>query len=560
MAGLFFTPNAQAFFSTFQTTFNDLSEFIHSAHQAISHIASDLYIARVKCILSSPSSIFRDKDEVNVHVLYETASLPASDEYITESFRNGDNGLLRIEIYKAKDAVWGDSEIAVLKTVCYQIYQSGSSVVTKSLINSAVTTNLLMKLPNQTGFMGFVSGIMSQHRLAEYDAFYFNIKNFKYVNTVLPFSQENDVLKVYAGILKKDLFPGEILAHLGSDNFCALVFKTHSEDFISTIQNFVFAYEYGDEKYIFSFGATIGAAHLDNDTNPGQIMMNINTAYLMARQNRTSIEYYSKQLFFDIMHDKETLAKFRPAIENEEFVIFYQPKVKVSDRTICGAEALVRWMQNGTIVSPAEFIPVFEKEGCICELDFYVLERVCRFLRKYIDSGMTPIKISTNFSRKHLKNDTLAKDIEHVLEKYRIPPKYVEVELTESEDFRDYGIMENTVEELRNIGISTSIDDFGTGYSSLNMLKRTQLDLIKIDKSFIPNESDYPGKEKDFIMFKQIVEIAKSLGMETIAEGVETNIQYEYIKNVKCDVVQGYLFDKPLPESEFVERLKKGCY
>lgn len=560
MESIFFSPNAQAFFSSFQRSFKDMPEFISSANRALSHIAEDMSIAYVKCTLTSPSSIFREKDEFMEHILYDSDPEKTSDEYVTESYINGDKGVLCVEIYKVKDAVWSDSDRAVLKTICHQIYQAGSSVVTNRLINSAVTTNLLMKLPNQTGFMGFAGRIMSQHNLADYDAFYFNIKNFKYVNTVLPFSQENDVLKVYAAILKKELLPEEILAHLGSDNFCALILKTHSDEFISILQNFTFTYEYDNEKYIFTFGATIGGAHLDNDTNPGQMMMNINVAYLMARQNRTSLEYYTGRLFVNIMRDKEILAKFRPVIKNEEFVIYYQPKVRVQDRTICGAEALVRWNQNGNIISPAEFIPVFEKEGCICELDFYVLEKVCIFLKKYIDSGKTPIRISTNFSRNHLKNHYLARDIAHILDKYEIPHKYIEVELTESEDFRDYRIMEKIVNDLREIGISTSIDDFGTGYSSLNMLKRTQLDIIKIDKSFIPDGTEYPNKDKDFIMFKQIVEISKSLGMETIAEGVETSIQYDYLKNVKCDIVQGYLFDKPLPENEFIERLKKGCY
>lgn len=360
--------------------------------------------------------------------------------------------------------------------------------------------------------------------------------------------------------IEKTLAPDEILAHLGSDNFCALIKKEHSDKFLDTIGNFIFTFVYEGEEYLFSFGATVGGAHLDEKSNPGLVMMAINSAYLMARQNHHAIEYFSPQLMMNVMRQKEILANFKYAINNNEFIIYYQPKVRVSDKKICGAEALVRWKKDGKIISPGEFITIFEKDGSIRELDFYVLETVCKFIKNNIIGKLEPIRISTNFSRLHLKDVNFAKKISDILDKYEIPHSFIEVELTESEDFSDYVIMEKVVDELRGIGVSTSIDDFGTGYSSLNMLKRTQLDLIKIDKSFIPEDSLNPATQKDFIMFKQIIDIAKSLGMETVAEGVETDLQYDYLKNVSCDIVQGYLFDKPLPEDIFLERLVKGCY
>ena len=145
-----------------------------------------------------------------------------------------------------------------------------------------------------------------------------------------------------------------------------------------------------------------------------------------------------------------------------------------------------------------------------------------------------------------------------IIDRYGIDHQYIEVELTESEDFQNYEIMSHIVNGLRDHGIGTSIDDFGTEFSSLNMIKKVDLNVIKIDKSFIPLEMEYPGKKKDMIMFANIISLVSQLGKKTIAEGVETEEQLAYLREVGCDIVQGYVFDKPLPQPEFEQRLEEG--
>ena len=166
--------------------------------------------------------------------------------------------------------------------------------------------------------------------------------------------------------------------------------------------------------------------------------------------------------------------------------------------------------------------------------------------------------ISVNFSRRHLEEDNMVERVIEIIDRYGIDHKYIEIELTESEDFQNYEIMSQVVNGLRDSGIGTSIDDFGTGFSSLNMIKQVDLNVIKIDKSFIPLEQEYPGKKKDMIMVCNIVGLVKQLGKKTIAEGVETEEQLEYLKEVGCDIVQGYVFDKPLSKEKFEERLENG--
>ena len=226
----------------------------------------------------------------------------------------------------------------------------------------------------------------------------------------------------------------------------------------------------------------------------------------------------------------------------------------------CGAEALIRWQHEGSLIPPVKFIPQLEQEGSICRLDYYVLEQVCHFLKEREENNQRNICISVNFSRKHLEEDDFVQHVVSIIDKYEVPHKLIEVELTESEDFQQYGIMSEIVNSLKGHGIHTAIDDFGTGFSSLNMLKKVNLDVVKIDKSFIPFEEDYKGKEKDMTMLWSIVGMLHQLGKSMVAEGVETPEQLKYLQKVGCHIIQGYVFDKPLTEKEFVKRLTGDYY
>lgn len=260
------------------------------------------------------------------------------------------------------------------------------------------------------------------------------------------------------------------------------------------------------------------------------------------------------------MKKQEVIREFDKALADHEFTVYYQPKVEVNSNKIIGAEALVRWFRQGRLVPPGDFVPTLEKEGKICGLDYYVLEEVCIMLKKWQDSGRPLVCISSNFSRKHLDDPDFAKKVLAIVDKYGIEHKYIEIELTESEEFSDYGVMSGFVDEFRRNGFKTSIDDFGTGYSTLKMLQRTSLDIVKIDRSFIPLSSDYPEKEKSMNILKDMVNLTRNLGMKVIAEGVEDKTQLEYIREMNCDFVQGYVFDKPLPESEFEKRADAQYY
>lgn len=244
---------------------------------------------------------------------------------------------------------------------------------------------------------------------------------------------------------------------------------------------------------------------------------------------------------------------FPKALEQEEFLVYYQPKVSLPENRLCGCEALVRWLREGKIVPPMEFLPVLEREGSICALDFYVFEKVCCDIRKWLDTGIEPVRISVNFSKVHLHNLQLAEDIIAVMEKYSVDSKYIEIELTETLSYENYQTLIKFVDAMKKKGIHTSIDDFGTGYSSLNLLKDLNVDIIKLDKSFLQNIEK--RNKQDEIVIKNIVNMVKELDMEVIAEGVETFDQADFLRNINCCMAQGFLYDRPLPQKEFQKRL-----
>ena len=253
------------------------------------------------------------------------------------------------------------------------------------------------------------------------------------------------------------------------------------------------------------------------------------------------------------MHQKEISNEFHNAIRNKEFVVFYQPKVDLLTRKLTGAEALVRWIRHKTIVPPMDFIPILEREGTICDLDFYVFETACADIRQWLDAGIEPHRISANFSKLHLRNPELANNVLSIVRKHNVPSKYVEVELTESADFDDNAAMMKFVNAMAENGIAVSIDDFGTGYSTLNVLKDYNITTIKLDKSLLDNVGT--PNSKDDVIVRNVVKMANELNKEIIAEGVETETQAEYLKSIQCNNVQGFLFDKPLVHDDFQKRL-----
>lgn len=537
------------FFITFDNKPNNIKECEDLVKKAILYVAGDLSINKMEIFLSVISTKFFHEGIEYQSTLYENSKESTKTYEKQDMFKDGGSAKIIFSLSKDEDKTTLD----IIANTIFKIY---SLTVMNQIMRYIVDHDIDTACASHTFLMKYIVGLIKSNRLDEYNIYFFNTHNFKYVNKIFSYQEGDIVLFKYASIVKSILLPDELLARMGGDNFVAIVKKENHHKFVDFISNLSLTHKNEVKEQTFIFGATIGCAPLDGITNPRDAMGRCSIAYQKARKiGAGSLVLFSDAIREEIMHNQSILSNFRQAIKNEEFVIYYQPKVDVRDNSLYGAEALVRWIRQGRLVPPMEFIPLLEQDGSICQLDFYVLDKVCKFLRDRIDKGLKPITISVNFSRKHLDNDDLVSDIVKVIDKYHLDHKYIEIELTESEDYQNYETIANIVDGLSNNGISTSMDDFGTGYSSLNMIKEIDIKVIKIDKSFIPFDN---SQNNNFIMFKSIVNLVKELGKIVVAEGVETTEQLKYIKDAGCQIVQGYIYDKPLPETEFSKRLLNG--
>lgn len=264
---------------------------------------------------------------------------------------------------------------------------------------------------------------------------------------------------------------------------------------------------------------------------------------------------YTKELSESLKREQEIIDEMDTALEQNQFVVYFQPKYELEDLSPGGAEALVRWQKpDGTMVSPGVFIPIFEKNGFITKLDYYVWEKVCQFIRQELDAGRKPAPISVNVSRVNLYNPKFLDSLIDLVEKYKIPPKYLHLELTESVFSDNATMIQDTVFYLHKAGFTILMDDFGSGYSSLNVLKDVDLDVLKIDMKFF---SKGGTADKGAKIIEAVIKMAESLNMTVIAEGVEEPEQVEFLTKLGCDYIQGYYFAKPMPQEQYQELMEK---
>ncbi len=536
----------------------NIEECEENVKKALAMIADDVRLGRAELLQDAPPSKLRSGGAHHRSVLYDRGQ-DVGEDMQTVCFHLPDRGMVTISLYPWGEEAFSEEEKRMHNLLAKEVFAQYSRVIMQGFLMHVMNTDMATGVSNVESFMQFVVGLMQRQVLEKYRVLFFNIHNFKYVNKVFPYAEGDVILRKYAQHVKQATDENELVARLGGDNFVAIIRKEHAQAFVEMLRNIKIIHVAKGKKKEFVFGATIGVGTLEGVDVPREVMARASIAYQAARLRGVgTVAYYSDEIQKQLMETQSIISNFVPALEKGEFIVYYQSKVNIKDKTICGAEALVRWFHDGRLIPPMQFIPQLEREGSVCKLDYYVLEQACKFLKGWIEKGEKPVCISVNFSRRHLEEDNLVEQIVEIVDRYGVDHKYIEIELTESEDFQNYEIMSNIVNGLRDNGIGTSIDDFGTGFSSLNMIKQVDLNVIKIDKSFIPLESEYPDKKKDMVMFGSIVKLVKQLGKKTIAEGVETTEQLEYLKQVGCDIVQGYVFDKPLPQAEFEQRLKQG--
>lgn len=552
-----FDEQMKTFFETIGAEADTLEEREKCIKKGLAILADRLRLGKAELTLELPKNRLLPDGQRYNSVLYDSNG-DAYGRALEMDININTGGRVLITDYP-KGADYTDEEVSIHQFIFKEIFYQYNRTMSQWMIDKVMRTDINTGVANQDALMYYVVGLMKAGRIDGYTGIFYNIHNFKYVNKVFTYSQGDVILRNYSQKVKSFLEPDELIARLGGDNFVVICRNENAEELIGKIKDMHISHEWQSISREFQLGATVGVAGLAGIAAPRDVMARTSIAYQAARRRGAgSTVAFTQEIQKHLMDDQEILSAFPQALADGEFVVYYQPKVNLTDRTMYGAEALVRWIRHGELVPPMRFIPQLEREGSVCMLDYYVLEQTCRFLKGRQEKGQKQVPISVNFSRRHLEEDDLVDRIVGVVDKYGIAHRYIEIELTESEDYQNYEIMSNVINKLKERGISTSIDDFGTGFSSLNMIKEVDLDTIKIDKSLIPLDNGNDSEEQDIVMFSSIVSLINKLGKRSVAEGVETEVQLDYLRKLGCDIVQGYVFDKPLTSEDFEKRLEEG--
>ena len=453
---------------------------------------------------------------------------------------------------------WSEEEVQQIEAIEKLIYtfcdRSYASTIAKDL---SMFDNDLMVYP-LTFFLATVKNLIRQGRIGEFGGVYFNIKHFSSINDRFGRDCATNIMKLFIhGILEKILYE-ECICRVGGDNFVVLFKK----DNLNIIKNYLsgMPITFNDGETV-TVTTTAGYYMIPEATESAtDVMDRISTAYQLAKSvYKRPFLFYDDEIMQHQTHVKEIEMMFPSAIENEEFKVFYQPKTQLNNYQLAGAEALCRWFRNGKVISPGEFIPVLEGSKAICTLDFYMLDHVCRDIRRWLDEGREAVKVSVNLSRLHLGDEDLLESILRIIDKYKVPHHFIEIELTETTTDVDYKELKKIVYGLREQDISTSVDDFGVGYSSLNLIREMPWNVLKIDKSFLPTQEEENNDPSKVKMLRHIITMSQDLGLECIVEGVETAEQVKLLKDCKCYLAQGFYFDRPLPVKEFEQKLESAA-
>lgn len=416
------------------------------------------------------------------------------------------------------------------------------------VVDYLATYDELTGIYNKQAFYAKTKEMLLDNPDKNFDLLRINIERFKVLNDLFGESTGDKLLRYIGKFLKEINLPLCVSGRLYADNFvvCYEAGKGDSRRMINTLQMVADSFAINN-RTILSFGLY----RIDDKTLPVSVMCDrANMALWKAKGNfKNPYCEYDEKMRQQVLKEQKIINAMEMAIQNKEFTLYLQPKYDIEKGTIIGAEALVRWisLENG-FISPGDFIPVFENNGFVYEVDKFIWEESCRYLRKWLDEGREVHPISVNVSRIDLYDPKLVKHLVDLREKYQLPSQYLELEITESAYTEDPEQIITITRQLREAGFVILMDDFGTGYSSLNMLKDIQIDVLKLDMGFLKS-SDYSAKGGNILT--AILKMAESLKMQTIAEGVETKEQVEFLKSIGCKYVQGFYYSKPLPVGEF---------
>lgn len=418
-------------------------------------------------------------------------------------------------------------------------------------IEESLTVDGLTGLLSRRGFEERAAAILHKYRSRNYCIVEFDVDNFKGINNTYGFAQGDRLLCEMAGLISGWMEGQAICARINADDFVLL--SEQRETLVSELEELLSRAVKNQNVFeaLGDIGFTLGAYQIENN---GEIIKTImdkaSTAHKTAKLHKhKSLLWYDESLIEKIELENRYLEQMHQGVKAGEFKMFLQPKVELSGMDVIGAEALVRWeMPDRGMVYPDEYIPLFEKNGSIVDLDYYMLETACAYLRRRLDESQPVFTLSVNFSRVTLYQQTFYDTVLEIVNRFDLPHYYIEIEVTESAFNEVTDAVLQTLQRLRDAGFYISMDDFGAGYSNLNMLSRFPIQIIKLDREFV---RDLEQNKNVRGIIACVVDMAHAMGLKVICEGVEREEHVRFLRNIGCDYAQGYYFSRPIPQDEF---------
>lgn len=525
--------------------------------QIITPICKALQIAKVTVdSYNTPQDEAEKRGDTTIY--FEEGEPSLTNPYVSRE-ESGGHSVVWITIYERQDAEpWTEEDLEKVHVFQKAFYAFTGRIRLLDLIDIRTSMDMQLQVFNLSSVMELIGRLVAQNRAQEFAYCYFNLKRFSLVNERVGRDQATNLMREYVHQLQNRLQdPGKI-GRIGGDNFFVLFRKEDLEIVREHMRgvNFVYNKETGERIKISAAAGYFLPSEKDEIHRPEDVMDRVSSAMMAAKKIKDKDEIiFSEEMERQQKEIKRIENSFPEAIRNGEFKVYYQPKVELKNYHLAGAEALCRWVVNGEVIPPGKFIPVLEQSTNICTLDFYMLDCVCQDLRRWLDAGKEPVRISFNLSRKHLGDMDLLKHILEIIDRNNVPHKYIEVELTETTTDVEFDDLKKIVNGLQEAGLATSVDDFGTGYSSINLIREVPWNVLKLDKCFLPTEEE--EQEFDDTMLKHVVSMAQDMGLECIVEGVEKEEHVKLLQKNNCFMAQGYFFDKPMPVTDFEERLNR---
>ena len=438
----------------------------------------------------------------------------------------------------------------------------------ESEVNRLAYFDTLTGLPNRTNFIKKLKETIADSEgnfIDRYAVLAMNVDHFKDINDTMGHAIGDEVLKAFAKRLQENIPDQAFIARLGADEF-AMMLPLHSdvEEAENKANEIIEAFRSEAINIMnenFQIRCSIGVAVSPEDAEmPEDVLKCADTALNRAKADgRDRAKRYDGTYTEAIQKRFQILRDLRVAVEKQELELYYQPQIDLRSGKIVGAEALIRWWKQGEIgtggyfVSPVDFIPVAEQSGLILPMGDWILEEACKTAKAWADDGMGELSVAVNFSGHQFMEKDVVEKIQATMARTGIKPHQLEVEVTETVFMEDTDHSIKMLKEIQALGVPIAIDDFGTGYSSLSYLQRFPMDKLKIDRAFVRHLDE---QHDNLVLTKTILALCKTMGLKVVAEGVERKEEEQILIDEGCDVVQGFRYSAPIPDSKFRKLVK----